>query len=471
MRARVQAMFNIWENVASASIGYERAGPISNVGGFSGGDLNTEAEFNAVMGDCNAGNQSPIIYDAAAAIFIALGVDETSVIGQAGPCGLDPAQGHILTGHAVMNGLFQDGQDAPVPDLDARGIRRDLHPRVRPLLGLDHSQINVECASASCAGDDLAGLPTMFPFLVSDAQGSLSIDDVAWISKLYPSGSFATTHGTITGTVFFSDGESHAQLVNVVARRVDIGGTPADENRTLAVSGVSGNRFRIFSGNPINEPDDQPLGPFRNQVPTDIGFYEIPLPVGSYTIEVETIDPQFVEGSSVGGEDQIAMPGIAPRRPALSPSPPGRLQATTSRLSTRRRASTIRGPVRRRTSPLFGATAAALAFAVIAACGGGGDGGGGGGPLSITTTTANDGVVGSAYSQAVASTGGSGAKTFSISAGTLPAGLAISAAGVIRRHADRPCWRRELHRGGHRFSEESLRPTRRRFPSTSWSRS
>ena len=54
------------------------------------------------------------------------------------------------------------------------------------------------------------------------------------------------------------------------------------------------------------------LGPFRNQVPTDIGFYEIPLPPGSYTIEVETIDPQFVDGSSVGGEDQIAMPGTAP---------------------------------------------------------------------------------------------------------------------------------------------------------------
>jgi hypothetical protein len=309
-RARVLAMFNIWENVASASIGYERTGPISSVAGFSGGDLNTETEFNAVVGDCNAGNQSPIIYDAAGAIFIALGVDETSVIGQAGPCGLDPVQGQILTGHAVMNGLFQDGQMAPVPDLSAAEFDATFIHEFGHFSGLDHSQVNVECASVSCppGGDDLAGLPTMFPFLVSDAQASLSIDDVAWISKLYPApggSGFAATHGTITGTVFFSDGESHAQLVNVVARRVDNG-------RALAASGVSGNRFRIFSGNPINEPDTEPLGPFRNQVPTDIGFFEIPLPVGSYTIEVETIDPQFVDGSSVGGEDQIAMPGIAP---------------------------------------------------------------------------------------------------------------------------------------------------------------
>ena len=263
------------------------------------------------MGDCNAGNQSPIIYDAAGVIFIALGVDETSVIGQAGPCGLDPAQGEILTGHVVMNGLFQDGEASPVPDLLPAAFDATFIHEFGHFSGLDHSQINVECASGACVGDNLSGLPTMFPFLVSDEQSSLSIDDVAWISKLYPSGSFATTHGTITGTVFFSDGESHAQLVNVVARRVPSGGAP-DESRTLAVSGVSGNRFRIFSGNPINEPDDQPLGPFRNQVPTDIGFYEIPLPAGSYTIEVESIDPQFVDGSSVGGEDQIAMPGIAP---------------------------------------------------------------------------------------------------------------------------------------------------------------
>ena len=31
-RARVLAMFNVWENVASASIGYDRAGFISGVG-------------------------------------------------------------------------------------------------------------------------------------------------------------------------------------------------------------------------------------------------------------------------------------------------------------------------------------------------------------------------------------------------------------------------------------------------------
>jgi hypothetical protein len=72
----------------------------------------------------------------------------------------------------------------------------------------------------------------------------------------------------------------------------------------------------------------------------------------------------------------------------------------------------------------------AAALAVLCACGGGG-GGGGGGPLTITSTTANDGVIGASYNNTVATSGGRGTKTFSISGGALPAGLSLSAAGAI----------------------------------------
>jgi hypothetical protein len=51
--------------------------------------------------------------------------------------------------------------------------------------------------------------------------------------------------------------------------------------------------------------------------PAHIGLYEIPLPPGQYTIEVESIDPAFVDGSSVGGPVRIDMPGTAP--PQLGP--------------------------------------------------------------------------------------------------------------------------------------------------------
>ena len=311
-RNRVIAMFNVWQNVASASISYTRSGFIDDVGAFTDGDVSTVAEYNAVEGDCGAGNQSPIIYDAAAAIFIGLGLDETSVIGFAGPCAINQAQLEFVSGQAVMNGLFQDGQADPVPDLTAAEFNATFIHEFGHFSGLDHSQINVNCASAACSTDDLAGLPTMFPFLVSATQGTLSIDDIAWISRLYPAAGgagFAATHGTIRGTVFFTDGQSHAQLVNVVARRVDNPATAGvNESRTTAGSGVSGYKFRFFNGNPINDVGDD----FGTQVPADIGLYEIPLPPGNYMIEVESIDPQFTEGSSVGGPFRIDMPGTAP---------------------------------------------------------------------------------------------------------------------------------------------------------------
>ena len=309
-RTRVDTLFDVWQNVASAAISYARAGFIEAVGAYSGGDVNTLAEYNAVVGDCGDANQSPVIYDADAAILIALGDDEESVIGFAGPCSIELGTGQFLSGDVLMNGLFQDGQVAPVPDLSTTLFNAAFIHEFGHFSGLDHSQINVNCASAACSADDLDGLPTMFPFAVDDSQSSLSVDDIAWISRLYPAagaGGFTATHGTITGTVYFSDGESHAQLVNVIARPVDTG---ANEDRTSAASNVSGYRFRFFNGNPINDPSgDEGFG---TQTPGDIGRFEISVPPGNYMIGVENIDPQFVEGSSVGGPIRIDMPGTAP---------------------------------------------------------------------------------------------------------------------------------------------------------------
>jgi hypothetical protein len=310
-RARVQGMFSVWQGVASATISFSRAGFISSASGFGGGDVNTTGDYNAVEGDCNNGNQSPIIYDANGNIFDDV-VGDDSVIGFAGPCAID-GQGHIVSASATMNGRFQDGQPNPA-DLTAAEFDTAFIHEFGHFSGLDHSQINVECRTGSCGPDELEGLPTMFPIIVSDEQGTLSTDDVAWISKLYPAGGssgFAATHGTIRGRVFFSDGETQVQSVNVIARRVDTG---ANEDRRFAASGVSGNRFYSCRPNPItNQPQDEFCPPTGSEDPSEIGLYEIPLPAGTYTIEVESINQRFTEGSSVGPSDfPIRMPGTAP---------------------------------------------------------------------------------------------------------------------------------------------------------------
>jgi hypothetical protein len=294
-RARVMAMFNVWQSVATASISFERAGFITATGAFSGGDVNTIAEYDAVNQACGNGTRNPIIYDADGTLLDVLGFDD-SVIGFAGPCAISSSQ--ILSASVVMSGLFD------VDLTDAQFDTAIVH-EIGHFAGLDHSQVNVNCLEG-CNAANLSGLPTMFPFLLHASQISPSVDDIAWISRLYPTASFTTTHGTITGRVFFSDGNSQAQLVNVIARRVNTGGS---QDRTTAVSSVSGYKFRVFHSNPITNPGASPFG---STAPGDIGLFEIPVPAGTYTIEAETINEEFVDGSSVGAEIRIPMPGTAP---------------------------------------------------------------------------------------------------------------------------------------------------------------
>jgi hypothetical protein len=141
-----------------------------------------------------------------------------------------------------------------------------------------------------CQSRKSAGLPILAP------------DDVAWISKLYPAASFAASYGTLSGFVLFSDGITAAQGVNVVARRVDDPATLVDESKSIAVSVVSG---YSFTGNPGQSITGDNTGgsAFGSRNPALIGYYEIPVPPGNYTLQIENIDPSFTGGSSVGPLD------------------------------------------------------------------------------------------------------------------------------------------------------------------------
>ncbi len=318
---RVASMFQVWADVGTATISFSRAGPIMNVGAFTDTDVDTMDEFDAVEGDCSNGNQSPIVYDADGSLFDDL-VGDPNVIGFAGPCLLDP-NGRILSAEAALNGRFLDGIDDSTltpPNLeltDAEFNAAFIH-EFGHFSGLDHSQINLNCLVTGCAdgSDDAFGLPTMFPILISSleessgipAQFTLAPDDIGWISRLYPAagaGGFDATFGTIEGTIFFSDGQTPAQGVNVIARQV---GNP----RRIAVSVVSGYLFTSNPGQSVTGTN--PGDSFGSRDPTLVGFYRIPgLLPGNYTIEVESINAGFDAGSSVGPlNPPIPMPGTAP---------------------------------------------------------------------------------------------------------------------------------------------------------------
>jgi hypothetical protein len=309
---RVQAMFQAWQDVPTAAITYSHAGGILSYGTFVDGDVDTVEEFDAVFGSCIEGLQTPILFDADGMLFFNL-TGEAGIIGFAGPCQLNPSTGHIVTGFSMMNGRFQDGLDSPWEwpanyEIPAAEFDEALAHEFGHLSGLDHSQINVEVLNQTpgqCSTTDLAGLPLMFPFSFCQARTSaglpmLAPDDVAWVSMLYPEtvnnppaqSRFDTAYGLIRGVIYFSDGTTHAQGVNVIAR-------DTTNLRRKAASVVSG---YLFTGNPGQDVTSTNTGgdPFGSRQPLQMGAYEIPVPPGTYRVEVESIFPWFIGGSGVG---------------------------------------------------------------------------------------------------------------------------------------------------------------------------
>lgn len=312
--ALVESLFQNWQSVPTTAIQFSYAGPI---GGISGGDVKTIQDFNTVQGSCNAGTQSPVIFDANGSLLQALGLDPL-VIGFTSTCMLDPVAGHIQSALILLNGEFQDGVSDPGTnnyEITADQFDEAITHEMGHFSGLDHSQINVDLYQNgfvnNCPVDELAGLPLMFPveFCQSRKSAGLPIlapDDMAWISKLYPNSTYSANYGVISGFVFFSDGITQAQGVNVIARRVDDPNTPENESQRIAFSVVSG---FLFTGNPGQSITGDNTGGsgFGGRNPALIGYYEIPVTPGTYTVQIENIDSSFSGGSSVGPLDLPAV--------------------------------------------------------------------------------------------------------------------------------------------------------------------
>ena len=301
----VAAAFAVWTSVPTAKLSVQRAGTIIGIA-----DVNTIALFDQAQGSCDRGEQTPIIYDTDGSLFRAL--TDPNVVGFAGPCLLG-ATGKIQTGFAALNGTATSL-------LDGTMVHEFGH-----LLGLDHSQLN--CRATGCHADDNANIPTMFAVIFNnnDPQ-SLAVDDKAWISKLYPSASFSTQYGMISGRVLFSDGISPVQDAVVIARQVSTSpATVSDQSAVVAVSGISGYRF---TGNPGQSysADYMPCTPpsacaggfigynsdgskFGSRDPALIGLFELPLPPGTYTLEVRTIGNGYTHNDIGPIDTAIDLPG------------------------------------------------------------------------------------------------------------------------------------------------------------------
>jgi hypothetical protein len=329
--ALVASAFQVWQDVATANISFAK--DASN-GGKLGGDVTASNIMDVLSAfeGCGAlggiAKDRSIIYDLDGSVVVAiLGLaNENTVLGFASPAcpgsnGVD--SNYFQRGYAVLNGRFLDGIDnfsnpeVPVAEFKAVMIHEFGH-----MIGLDHSQINLDCLTGTCSSAELDGVPTMFPVLIdAAAMSTLATDDIAAISLLYPETvsnppsqvPFASTTGRITGHVLFSDGQTPAQGFNVIARKTD-------NPLVTAVSCVSGFLYTADAGDPVIPWYGDLYG---SRDPALIGYYVLPgLPPGDYTVEVEAIHNSepipFVGGSGLGPIGDL---GFQFPLPSLLPNP------------------------------------------------------------------------------------------------------------------------------------------------------
>ncbi len=81
---------------------------------------------------------------------------------------------------------------------------------------------------------------------------------------------------------------------------------PQDESKRVAVSVVSGFEFTGNPGQAITG-DNTGGSQYGSRNPALIGYYEIPVTSGTYTVQTENVDSSFVGGSSVGPLDPPAI--------------------------------------------------------------------------------------------------------------------------------------------------------------------
>lgn len=196
----------------------------------------------------------------------------------------------VMTGGAITlntNPL----PDEPAPHYSTSGAPNTLDVQAIMVheaghfIGMSHSAVRND------GNGDLVGGPSnasiMFPFLGPDALDGRTADpdDVAWVSFIYPSASYATTFGQISGTVPYGQGaggcggNEGAHGAHVVAR--DVGDLVGGEPRMI-------------------------VGTYAYKQDGDGSPWTIPgLPPGTYEIWIEPLDGSPVDALQVNSRIQF----------------------------------------------------------------------------------------------------------------------------------------------------------------------
>jgi len=332
--ALVANAFSQWTSVATAALTANAAGQLAEDVNGSNIAVNSSGIVSAPADIAPSATQTPvgIVYDYDGSVTDALlGADAgdpsqcfwNAVYGGADNFG---AGANFLHALVVINGQCAL-QSSQLTDVEYRLVRV-----LGSVIGMGWSQmnLNVITGNPTPTADDYAGFPVMHftdpvtcvPISVCYANPYLlASDDMAALSRLYPTTPPAAATARIYGSVYFEDhtgAEAQPmQGVNVVARWIDPStNLPSD---AYGASSISGFLFTGNSGNPITGLDDplgNPYNEFGSSDQTLEGFFDLgglPIPNGAssaqYQLSVEALDPLWSAGVCPYDPSQVAPSG------------------------------------------------------------------------------------------------------------------------------------------------------------------
>jgi hypothetical protein len=244
----IQTAVNTWNGVPEALDPWGASPTVAGV------DF-TKDNFETAWGDLSGDGKQEVVVDGDGSIITSLGFAPASVNG------FGESGGVIRNGEAEIQDMY----------LLINGSRTDFDRAATEVhelghtLGLAHSTVGFTVGQDGALSPPLvADVPTMHPFSIStNDRQSLEVDDVASLADLYPTPLFATSTGTITGTVIRCGSSDPVLGANVRAINKDdptiqltqVTGEDGATDGSYAIHGVPSGEYDVVV-EPLSGDDD-----------------------------------------------------------------------------------------------------------------------------------------------------------------------------------------------------------------------